>query len=177
MPVDMKLMIASAFVQLARKKPIDKITVKDLVEQCGISRQAFYYHFRDLLDVMEWSIRQMIQQALENSLRAESPEKALEKFIRLGIEHHDLLVRLLASQRRFQVECMVVEAMRSSVRQMIYNKKPDLTVNFQDLEVALNFYAYGLTGVVFENCRDANISAEQLAEKLYQVISGRMLEV
>lgn len=177
MPVDMKLMIASAFVQLARKKAIDKITVKDLVEQCGISRQAFYYHFRDLLDVMEWSIRQMIQQALENSLHAESPEKALEEFIRVGIEHHDLLVRLLSSQRRLQVEHMVVEAMRSSVRQMIYNKKPDLTVNFQDLEVALNFYAYGITGVVFENCRDANISAEQLAEKLYQVISGRMLEV
>ena len=44
MPVDMKVVIATAFGQMARKKPIDKITVKDLVEQCGISRQAFYYN-------------------------------------------------------------------------------------------------------------------------------------
>ena len=34
MPVDMKVVIATAFGQMARKKPIDKITVKDVVEAC-----------------------------------------------------------------------------------------------------------------------------------------------
>ncbi len=38
MPVNMKLMIASVFVQLAKDNPVDKITVKNLAEACGISR-------------------------------------------------------------------------------------------------------------------------------------------
>ena len=30
------------------KKPLDKITISDLTSDCGISRMAFYYHFRDI---------------------------------------------------------------------------------------------------------------------------------
>lgn len=44
MPVQVKPMIAEAFIRLSKQKNIDKITVKDLVEACGISRQTFYYH-------------------------------------------------------------------------------------------------------------------------------------
>ncbi len=35
-------------------KPMDKITVKDLVEICGVNRQTFYYHFDDVYDLLEW---------------------------------------------------------------------------------------------------------------------------
>lgn len=45
MPADMKAIIAQAFKELAQQKSIDKITVKSLIESCGISRQTFYYHF------------------------------------------------------------------------------------------------------------------------------------
>ena len=74
------------------------------MEQCGISRQAFYYHFQDMLEVMEWSIRQMIENALQNSLQAETPQKAIAEFIAAAAEHDELLFRLLSSQRRAQVE-------------------------------------------------------------------------
>ena len=51
MPVNMKIKIANALRTLSKQKSIDKITVKDLVELCGISRQTFYYHFQDILAV------------------------------------------------------------------------------------------------------------------------------
>lgn len=81
MPSDTKQAIAAAFAQLSQKKPVDKITVKDLVEHCGISRQTFYYHFQDILDVMEWSIRQLPQKATDNSLHLPSEAEAIEEFI------------------------------------------------------------------------------------------------
>ena len=176
MPIDMKCMIASTFAQMAQKKPIDKITVKDLVEQCGISRQAFYYHFQDILEVMEWSIRQMIENALQNSLQAETPQKAIAEFINIAVKHEDLLFRLLSSQRRAQVERIFVEAMRSSIRQILYSKKPDLVISHQNLEVALSFYAYGITGVIFENCKNKSLQVEQLSHQLYLLLSGNMIE-
>lgn len=36
-------------------KPLDKITIRDLTEDCGISRMAFYYHFKDIYDLVEWA--------------------------------------------------------------------------------------------------------------------------
>ena len=37
------------------QKPLDKITISDLTTDCGISRMAFYYHFKDIYDLVEWS--------------------------------------------------------------------------------------------------------------------------
>ena len=53
MPLDVKAAVADALLELIRRKDADKITVKDLVEVCGISRQTFYYHFKDIVDVVE----------------------------------------------------------------------------------------------------------------------------
>ena len=46
--------ICDAAYKLTGKKSIDKITVKDIVEECQITRQTFYYHFQDLYAVIEW---------------------------------------------------------------------------------------------------------------------------
>ena len=79
MPVQVKPMIAEAFIRLSKQKNIDKITVKDLVEACGISRQTFYYHFQDILEVIEWSLDQAFSHLLEQSLAADDPEAVLRE--------------------------------------------------------------------------------------------------
>lgn len=56
MPTAMKNMITDTYLQLLERRNIDKITVKDLVDACGISRQTFYYQFRDIYEVIDWSI-------------------------------------------------------------------------------------------------------------------------
>ena len=172
MPVDTKMMIASTLAQMAQKRPIDKITVKDLVEQCGISRQTFYYHFQDMLDVMEWSVRQMVQHVLQDGMQAETPQKVIQAFIHIAVENSDSILRLQASRHRVQVESIFVDATRSSIQQMIYKKKPQMFANYPDLEVTLNFYAYGIAGIIFECCKHTNdIDEERLAEQLYQLLS------
>lgn len=46
--------IATAVKELMRRKPIRKITVQDIMEETGMKRQSFYYHFQDLYAVIEW---------------------------------------------------------------------------------------------------------------------------
>ena len=48
-----KQAITQAFIQLAAKKPLEKITVRDIVDACGINRNTFYYHFQDIYAVLE----------------------------------------------------------------------------------------------------------------------------
>lgn len=79
MPVQVKPMIAEAFIRLSKQKNIDKITVKDLVEACGISRQTFYYHFQDILEVIEWSLDQAFSHLLEQSLAADDRPARLSR--------------------------------------------------------------------------------------------------
>ena len=43
-----KKAIMASFVRLVNKTPLDKITVKDIVEDCGVNRNTFYYYFQDI---------------------------------------------------------------------------------------------------------------------------------
>ena len=54
---DMKAVIADTFSQMLDKEDIDKITVTKLIAECHITRQTFYYHFKDHMDVQEGTVR------------------------------------------------------------------------------------------------------------------------
>ncbi len=62
MPNFTKIAIQQSFLRLLSQRPITKITVKDIVEDCGINRNSFYYHFQDLPQLLETVI---IEQADE----------------------------------------------------------------------------------------------------------------
>lgn len=62
MPADVKQQITDALLQLLDKKSLEKITVRELAELCGISRQTFYYHFGDVFDAVDWWSRQSAEQ-------------------------------------------------------------------------------------------------------------------
>ena len=49
--------IREAFLQLLDERMLSEITVKDIVENCGVNRQTFYYHFHDIYDLIEWILR------------------------------------------------------------------------------------------------------------------------
>lgn len=49
-----KRKIADCVKQLMRKKEIRKITIQDIMDATSMSRQSFYYHFKDIYDVLEW---------------------------------------------------------------------------------------------------------------------------
>lgn len=47
-----KLALEESLKHLLLKKPLDKITINDLTTDCGISRMTFYYHFKDIYDLV-----------------------------------------------------------------------------------------------------------------------------
>ncbi|MCR6546165.1 dihydroxyacetone kinase transcriptional activator DhaS [Dehalobacterium formicoaceticum] len=49
-----KLALANSLKGLMAKKAFNKICVSDIVDNCGLTRQAFYYHFKDKYDLMNW---------------------------------------------------------------------------------------------------------------------------
>lgn len=53
MPSFTKKAIVDSFMALASKKPLEKITVRDIVDHCGINRNTFYYYFQDIYAVLE----------------------------------------------------------------------------------------------------------------------------
>ena len=49
-----KQMLADALYRTLEKKPLDRIRISDLTQECGVNRQTFYYHFHDIYELVEW---------------------------------------------------------------------------------------------------------------------------
>ena len=56
MAVFTKIVIMRVFEELLAFKQLDKITVKDITDKCGISRNTFYYHYQDIYQVFQASL-------------------------------------------------------------------------------------------------------------------------
>ena len=65
-----KRALVASLKDLLAEKPLDKITVTDLTEHCGVNRMTFYYHFKDIYDLVEWA-------CIESATRALAGQKTL----------------------------------------------------------------------------------------------------
>ena len=80
MPADMKPTIAQAAMRLLMERGVKKLTVKDIVEECHITRQAFYYHFEDIPELFRWMLEQGTDRMLRDVLSQGSAEEGLRRF-------------------------------------------------------------------------------------------------
>ena len=60
-----KRALEQSLKNLLLKKPLTKITINDIAEDCGINRMTFYYHFKDIYDLVEWSCLEDATRALD----------------------------------------------------------------------------------------------------------------
>lgn len=174
MAEDTKTIIAESFDSLVRKLGIDKVTVKAVIEDCGVSRQTFYYHFQDIMDVVEWSAQRAAQRMVERSLAAATPQEALSELIRAISENRELLHKLIVSQRRAQVERIIFKTVRTYLEKMLVHCDTDIQGEYRDAELALDFLSFGLVGTLIQHCSDPQLDPDKLAGQLIRILGDRI---
>lgn len=177
MTENLKEKIAETFMEMTRIKSFDKITIKDLVQECGISRQAFYYHFQDILDVIEWILQRGADELLERSLHASGTKDAIRLFIDFSIKNKDFIHRLLSSRQRERMEEILHKSFRAYLENLCRYQTAGTALNYQDLAIALDFYTYGISGVLMERTKKHTIDPDLLTEQLYRLLAGHMLHL
>ena len=61
-----KRSIKNAFIKLRSTKPLERITIKELVESAEISKATFYLHYRDIYDLSDSLQKELIQDILQS---------------------------------------------------------------------------------------------------------------
>ncbi len=100
-----KIEIMTTLAQLLQSSRLDDITVTELVEKCGISRQAFYYHFSDLYGVVDYAIQQLLEEL--GVARPEEWRTVLERTLTMLRENRTLVLNVYRAYERSYVESHV----------------------------------------------------------------------
>lgn len=63
---NIKYKLADAMKQCMKEAPVEKITVKEIVEACGVTRQTFYRNFQDKYDLINWYFDKILLESFEH---------------------------------------------------------------------------------------------------------------
>lgn len=172
MPTDRKRAIADTLLNMVRRQDVDKITATALIRESGISRQTFYYHFKDLMEVYEWAVRQAMGELVAQSLRAGSTRDALEVFLSFSQKNVSLLRKMLDSRNRGQLERLLMEGIRTYLEELARHRYQGAAVRQKDLEILLQFTSFGMVGIILNNCGKSDFDQGRLASQLERMLES-----
>ena len=92
--------IIDAFWQLLEEKPFNKITVQNIVERCHLNRNTFYYHFQDIPNLAEYTVKSWADQIIQNNYEFGSPMTCLAPLIEECNQHKKAFQHLYNSSQK-----------------------------------------------------------------------------
>lgn len=169
---DMKLQIAQAGERLLNEKNRKKLTVTDIVEECHITRQTFYYHFKDIPDMIMWNIQRKCNHLSTKLSDKKNIEEVVEYCLTIIIEHRQYGEKIMASNYGEIVADLVISTMRKAFLELIEKKQffPDNTI--AEKRMIVTYYSYALGGVMKDWDMIGIHDVKTAAKILIQLASG-----
>ena len=99
MPGFTKRAIRNSFIRLLNERPVSQITVKDIVEDCGINRNSFYYHYKDLPSMLEEIILEEAEAMVRQHPSVDSIEECLDLAVSFALENRRAAMHLYSANR------------------------------------------------------------------------------
>lgn len=166
----MKETIAEAAQRLMQRKGNKKLTVKDIVEECHITRQAFYYHFEDIPDLLGWMLEKKSEQFLAEALAQEKPQEQLKYFLTIAVNARPMMEKGMQAGYGTEMGKRLRKLFDSVLEQII--EKNHLYENYkrQDLKLVIRYHGSGIMGVLLDIKPDEVDHAAQVLWELLNVM-------
>ena len=132
------------------QKPLDKITISDLTTDCGISRMAFYYHFKDIYDLVEWSCIEDASRALQGKKTYDTWQEGLQQIFEAVLENKPFILNVYCSVKREQVENYLYSLTYQLIEGVVEEQSENLMVTEEQKKFIADFYKYSFVGVMLD---------------------------
>ena len=119
MPNTTKQALEESLKHMLLKKPLDKITIRDITEDCGISRMAFYYHFKDIYDLVEWACIEDASKALQGKKTYETWQEGLLQIFEAVLENKPFILNAYRCISREQMERFLYQLTYGLIRGVV----------------------------------------------------------
>ncbi len=145
-----KQALEDSLKRLLLKKPLDKITISDLTSDCGISRMAFYYHFKDIYDLVEWACLEDAAKALQGKKTYDTWPEGLLQIFEAVYENKPFILNAYRSISRERIENYLFQLTCSLIAGVVEEKSADAAVTEEQKTFIANFYKYSFVGIMLD---------------------------
>ena len=152
MSVLTKKAIKNSFLELIEKKPIDQLTIRDITDHCGVSRNTFYYHYTDMPSLVEEIVMDLAEEIILSYPDIKSLEQALSVGVEFMLENRRAASHILNSSHRYIYERCLMKVCRHVVALYIDIAIPADTLNDAERGLMIDFYKCMIFGIIIDWC-------------------------
>ena len=145
-----KRALEQSLKNLLLKKPLTKITINDITEDCGINRMTFYYHFKDIYDLVEWSCLEDARKALEEKKTHDTWQEGFLNIFEAVLANKPFIMNVYRCVDREQVEKYLKPLTDGLIMGVIDEQSTGITVRDEDKEFIARIYSYVFIGIMLD---------------------------
>lgn len=142
--------IKASFLKLLSQRPLDKITVKDIVEDCGVNRNSFYYHFEDLPALLEEIVGEQVTAMMVQHPTIDSVEEGCEAIVEFVTKNKRAVYHIYSSLSRDIFERHLMKLCQYVVTAYIDAALNGQSMSVEDREVFIRFHRCACFGTVID---------------------------
>ncbi len=167
--------ITETFMKLLNEHPLEKISVKDIVEECGISRNTFYYHYQDIYALLEDIFETQVQAILEEHRPRDSWREALIQITEFALQNKTAIYHIYNSVNREQLERYLYRVTQEIMLDFVKGQAEGMDVADKDIAYIVLFYKHAVVGIIFEWLqRNMKDDAEFAINELGRIFDGNI---
>lgn len=172
-----KRILAMSLKKLLESRTLDNITIQDLVDDAEVSRKTFYYHFRDVYDLLEWILIDEGKRLIEGNNTAGTWQQALRNVFTYFCENHAMIVNAYKALQKdeYLLEVHVSRLLRPLLEH-VFDEQPDAgLVSAEDRQFILDLYSFGLVEFFLRWVGNGmKPDAEKLMNQIERIFTGSM---
>lgn len=177
MSIDKKEIIAETARKLLMEKQVKKLTVKDIVEECQITRQTFYYHFEDIPALFRWALEKSTKQMLQEIERYANAEDGLRYFFLMAAQVAPVLKKGRQSNYRDELDGLLTEYVYRFFEQIIERENLYQDCSRSELKFVLRYHSQAVIGLLHEWTEADTRQLDQIVRYVYRVIVRNQAEL
>ena len=170
-----KYAIEASLKKLLLQKPLDKITISDITEDCGISRMTFYYHFKDIYDLVEWICLEESRRALEDKKTYDTWQQGFLQILEAVRDNKPFILNVYHSVSREQIELYLYKLTYDVLINVVEEKSQGMSIRPEDKQFIADFYKYAFVGLTLDWVRhDMKEDPQVIIDHLTKLVTGNI---
>jgi len=168
-----KEMCAESLKKMLEKKALDHITVKDIVEDCNISRQAFYYHFKDIYDLVEWILLEEVSTALANNRNIDTWQQGYCHVLMWMRDNKILIINTYRSNGHEYLETFMYNILFDVIYPVVEEQANGMSVRNKHKKFIAHFYSLAIVAMGLDWVRTGmKEDPEEIVEQVAALVKG-----
>lgn len=172
-----KRALADALKKNLMVKPLDKITISDLTNECGVNRQTFYYHFKDIYDLIEWMYMTKANKIFHDGHSIQSWKDSMLELFDLMKNDSNFVIRTYHSVTRESLENFLYQKTSVILKDAIDEVLGDRKIAIADRDFIADYYKYAFVGIVLDWVKkDMKENPEVIIDRIDKLVSDHFPE-